>query len=767
MIYYYCRIIKDEKEKKTMKKIIISIFAIMFGIGLSATSAFATGTVQFNTDPQDPATVLVSNFTKQPCSNGGASCWHSSVSADAGDVVSVQIYYHNTGTATANNVAVEMTRPSGTKSSFSMTGVIMVNANEAKRGSASINLTSAQTLTFIPGSIEWSPNQSGSNGQGVSNESALFNRYGLPVGNIAPGWASQGTVVASFKVSNAVAQSYQCSDDVDNDGDGLIDYPNDPGCTSATDNSEINTITYYQCNDGDDNDNDGYIDYPNDPGCSSPTDNSEYNAVTTYYQCNDGIDNDGDGLIDYPNDPGCSSATDNSEINTVQNVCRIDTFTADDRSIDYDTDTTLRWNTTNCSEAAITYIGSVPVDGSVATQNLRSNRTYTLSASNATSSDTEKVTITVTDEVADDECKIDEFKADDYSIDEGDSTRLRWETTGCDSVKITPDVGSVNDDGSESVSPSTTRTYTITGRAPNGDTDTDSLKITVDENNQPTVDYCAVNSFYASSTVINQGSSTTLYWNTNGFTSVQILPTFGTRNNNGSVVVSPSSTTTYTLYASGGHGCATVIRAVTVSVQTRQNPVIINQPPRVIVHNVVVGKSTASLLELSVESPYDHMCINGQMDYTVKYRNISRQTLQNAVLQVNTPKEITYVSSSRGSYESTDRKLTISLGDIAAGEEGTIVVHAEVNDNAIRGNLTVVTASVVYTNTQTRAQENAIAYATTNVSDDCPSSFGASVFGFGAFLPDTLLEWLILILVILALVMLSRQMFKKNNQPAA
>ncbi len=692
MIYYYCRIIKDEKEKKTMKKIIISIFAIMFGIGLSATSAFATGTVQFNTDPQDPATVLVSNFTKQPCSNGGASCWHSSVSADAGDVVSVQIYYHNTGTATANNVAVEMTRPSGTKSSFSMTGVIMVNANEAKRGSASINLTSAQTLTFIPGSIEWSPNQSGSNGQGVSNESALFNRYGLPVGNIAPGWASQGTVVASFKVSNAVAQTYQC---------------------------------------------------------------------------NDGIDNDGDGLIDYPNDPGCSSATDNSEINTVQNVCRIDTFTADDRSIDYDTDTTLRWNTTNCSEAAITYIGSVPVDGSVATQNLRSNRTYTLSASNATSSDTEKVTITVTDEVADDECKIDEFKADDYSIDEGDSTRLRWETTGCDSVKITPDVGSVNDDGSESVSPSTTRTYTITGRAPNGDTDTDSLKITVDENNQPTVDYCAVNSFYASSTVINQGSSTTLYWNTNGFTSVQILPTFGTRNNNGSVVVSPSSTTTYTLYASGGHGCATVIRAVTVSVQTRQNPVIINQPPRVIVHNVVVGKSTASLLELSVESPYDHMCINGQMDYTVKYRNISRQTLQNAVLQVNTPKEITYVSSSRGSYESTDRKLTISLGDIAPGEEGTIVVHAEVNDNAIRGNLTVVTASVVYTNTQTRAQENAIAYATTNVSDDCPSSFGASVFGFGSFLPDTLLEWLILILVILALVMLSRQMFKKNNQPAA
>jgi hypothetical protein len=38
---------------------------------------------------------------------------------------------------------------------------------------------------------------------------------------------------------------YQCSDGIDNDGDGLIDYPQDPGCSSATDNSENNlNVTY-------------------------------------------------------------------------------------------------------------------------------------------------------------------------------------------------------------------------------------------------------------------------------------------------------------------------------------------------------------------------------------------------------------------------------------------------------------------------------------------------------------------------------------------
>jgi thermitase len=34
--------------------------------------------------------------------------------------------------------------------------------------------------------------------------------------------------------------STQCSDGVDNDGDGLVDYPADPGCSSTTDNDETN-----------------------------------------------------------------------------------------------------------------------------------------------------------------------------------------------------------------------------------------------------------------------------------------------------------------------------------------------------------------------------------------------------------------------------------------------------------------------------------------------------------------------------------------------
>src|SRR5205823_884204 len=44
-------------------------------------------------------------------------------------------------------------------------------------------------------------------------------------------------VGCSSKNNNGPKQP-QCSDGKDNDGDGLVDFPEDPGCTSATDDTE-------------------------------------------------------------------------------------------------------------------------------------------------------------------------------------------------------------------------------------------------------------------------------------------------------------------------------------------------------------------------------------------------------------------------------------------------------------------------------------------------------------------------------------------------
>jgi len=75
------------------------------------------------------------------------------------------------------------------------------------------------------------------------------------------------------------------------------------------------TCERHPCDDGRDDDGDGAIDYPADPGCSSATDDTEDDTCPGIGcpVCSDGLDNDGDGLTDYPLDLGCVAASSDSE----------------------------------------------------------------------------------------------------------------------------------------------------------------------------------------------------------------------------------------------------------------------------------------------------------------------------------------------------------------------------------------------------------------------------------------------------------------------
>ena len=71
-----------------------------------------------------------------------------------------------------------------------------------------------------------------------------------------------------------------------------------------------------QCNNGVDDDADGAIDFPDDPGCAAIDDNTESpnpDGEGPTRACNDGVDNDADGFVDFPNDPDCTDSFDNAE----------------------------------------------------------------------------------------------------------------------------------------------------------------------------------------------------------------------------------------------------------------------------------------------------------------------------------------------------------------------------------------------------------------------------------------------------------------------
>ena len=154
----------------------------------------------------------------------------------------------------------------------------------------------------------------------------------------------------------------QCKDGIDNDGDTFTDWPNDPGCSSRNDNSELNANI--QCDDNLDNDGDTKVDYPDDPGCTSPSDTSELGTV----QCDNGVDdNDADTLKDWPNDPGCVSLTDTSE---VDGACDDRTDNDFDGFTDYPSDpecTSFASQEGNCADSDGGYVLTVQgtVSGSI------------------------------------------------------------------------------------------------------------------------------------------------------------------------------------------------------------------------------------------------------------------------------------------------------------------------------------------------------------------------------------------------------------------
>ena len=54
------------------------------------------------------------------------------------------------------------------------------------------------------------------------------------------------------------------------------------------------------------------IDFPNDPGCESLDDLSEL-TPSPAPSCGNGVDDDGDGLVDFGEDDDCASASDPTE----------------------------------------------------------------------------------------------------------------------------------------------------------------------------------------------------------------------------------------------------------------------------------------------------------------------------------------------------------------------------------------------------------------------------------------------------------------------
>lgn len=215
----------------------------------------------------------------------------------------------------------------------------------------------------------------------------------------------------------------------------------------------------------------------------------------------------------------------------------------------------ISWTSSHAESVSLGYEGhffSVPLSGTL-TGYPDQTGTIMIEAAGPGGTATDSVTITVVSappEVS--------LTATPETIYAGQASLLAWTSTDTDQVSIDNGIGVVDPNGSLSVSPVQTTTYTITATGPGGHA---SAAVTVRVNAAP-----PELSISATPATLHTGlgETSTLAWTSLHAELVEIDNGIGAVALNGSLAVSPAQTTTYTITATGPGGA--ISRSVTVAV---------------------------------------------------------------------------------------------------------------------------------------------------------------------------------------------------------
>jgi RHS repeat-associated protein len=159
-----------------------------------------------------------------------------------------------------------------------------------------------------------------------------------------------------------------------------------------------------------------------------------------------------------------------------------------------------------------------------------------------------------------------QFTTRDQALQPGQNTLLEWTTAEAQYAAIDNGIGYLPPHGAVTVAPEETTTYTITVTGRGGSV-TASVTVYVSTfTSQPTID------FSAAPLTVAKGGSTTLSWTTLDAQGVHIDNGVGQVALNGSVVVAPDHSTTYTLTAASPGGVASARVRVLVTGDPASQP---------------------------------------------------------------------------------------------------------------------------------------------------------------------------------------------------
>ena len=736
-----------------IKKLTVAILSLIVVSGVFApfTTSFAA---TFNTVPGDYNTLQVSNYTQNPGSN---SSWAGSISASAGEIVSFVVYYYNTAADTANGTYVHVQLPSGAFTSTTITGDVQASNAPTVTGNVSVNLTSAQSLSFIPGSAKWYPNQSTAsqallNGQSGSE---VITSNGLYIGDVASqGW---GTVVFRAQVSNnggttpspsvngsaplvTTNSAYSISQNSANLQSSVN--PNGSGTNAwfeyGTTQSFGNSTGYQAIGSGSVTNVNGYL--------------SNLSANTTYYYRAAAQNSYGTSYgntmsfttQNFSNNGSAPLVTTNSAYSISQNSANLQSSVNPNGS---GTNAWFEYGTTqsfgNTSGYQSIGSGTGITNATAYLSDLSANTTYyyraaaqnsygtsygnTMSFSTQSSGNgggyssapsvyTGAATYSGTNSVILNGNVNPNGNYTNVWFEYGTTQSLGY-TTGYQSAGSASQSSSVTANVS-GLAPGATYYYRVVGQNSYGTTYGSIVSFVVNgsiSNNgsAPFVTTRDASSIFRNTALLNanvnaNGSITTAWFEwgtTNSLGNRTMVQPMGQDNSVSalSAVLSGlhnGTTYYYRAVAQNGYGTSYGNTLTFTTASVLVTPVVVNNTisePRIIFQNIsgtpIAGPTVLLIPSIDNKSPH----AGDVIEYTIVYRNETSHAITNSTLKVTLPNEVTYDSATLQPSTSNDHDLTFDLGIINARSQGTITIKTKVDSSIDADSALVFSSTLNYT----------------------------------------------------------------------
>ena len=237
---------------------------------------------------------------------------------------------------------------------------------------------------------------------------------------------------------------------------------------------------------------------------------------------------------------------------------QIASFQSTPETINVGEQATLIWAVVGAESVSINPdLGSVPLAGNRQVSPSKTT-TYTITARNAIGTASSSLNVNVKPELNNSVS----FTANPPRISAGGNSTLQWSAAGASSVNIFPDIGKVGSNGNRVISPSSTKTYTLTAIF--------GTRVITESVIVEVVVPPVVAMFTAFPDTLIVGETTLLRWNVTGANKVRIEPDVGEVPFAGNYGVMPSKTKTYVLTAQSD--CCVVSKSVQVNITGALNP---------------------------------------------------------------------------------------------------------------------------------------------------------------------------------------------------